>query len=69
MAYSSNQSLSKAFMILEVLNVSRTGMTASEVAERTGLPASTVHRFLQNSASSVTWRGSPMTSSTRSDSP
>jgi IclR family acetate operon transcriptional repressor len=46
--YSSNQSLAKAFMILEVLNVSRSGMTASEVAERIGLPASTVHRFLQN---------------------
>ena len=46
--YSSNRSLAKAFGILEVLNVTRSGMTASEVAERTGLPASTVHRFLQN---------------------
>ena len=35
-------------MILEVLNVTRSGVTASEVAGRTGLPASTVHRFLQN---------------------
>ena len=48
MPYSSNQSLAKAFMILEVLNVTRSGMTASEVAGRTGLPTSTVHRFLQN---------------------
>jgi IclR family acetate operon transcriptional repressor len=46
--YSSNRSLAKAFMILEVLNVTRSGMTASEVAERAGLPPSTVHRFLQN---------------------
>ena len=45
---SSNQSLAKAFLILEALNVTRSGMTASEVAGRTGLPASTVHRFLQN---------------------
>jgi IclR family acetate operon transcriptional repressor len=45
---SSNQSLAKAFLILEALNVTRSGLTASEVAGRTGLPASTVHRFLQN---------------------
>ena len=45
---SSNQSLAKAFLILEALNVTRSGMTASEVAERTKLPVSTVHRFLQN---------------------
>jgi DNA-binding IclR family transcriptional regulator len=46
--YSSNQSVAKAFAILEVLNVTRSGMTASEVVERAGLPPSTVHRFLQN---------------------
>lgn len=48
MSYSSNQSLAKAFAILEVLNLTRRGMTSSEVAGQTGLPVSTVHRFLQN---------------------
>ncbi|MBX9846043.1 MAG: IclR family transcriptional regulator [Xanthobacteraceae bacterium] len=48
MPYSSNQSLAKAFAILEVLNLTRGGMTASEVAARTGLPTSSAHRFLQN---------------------
>jgi DNA-binding IclR family transcriptional regulator len=47
-SYSRNQSLAKAFVMLEVLNVTRHGMTASEVADRSGFPTSTVHRFLQN---------------------
>jgi DNA-binding IclR family transcriptional regulator len=48
LAYSHNQSLTKAFAIFEALNVAQSGLTASEVAVRAGLPASTAHRFLQN---------------------
>ena len=50
MAYSPNHSLAKAFSILEVLNGTRGGLTASEVAARAELPVTTTHRFLQNLA-------------------
>jgi IclR family transcriptional regulator, acetate operon repressor len=48
MAYSRNQSLAKAFSILEVLNAAQRGLTASEVGTQTGLPVTTTHRFLRN---------------------
>jgi DNA-binding IclR family transcriptional regulator len=50
MAYSQNNSLSRAFAILESLNDARAGLTATEVASRTGLPVGTAHRFLKNLA-------------------
>jgi IclR family acetate operon transcriptional repressor len=50
MAYSPNHSLVKAFSILEALNGSHGGLTASEVAAQAELPVSTTHRFLQNLA-------------------
>jgi IclR family KDG regulon transcriptional repressor len=48
LSYSQNNSLAKAFAIFEALNVAQGGLTATEVAVRAGLPASTAHRFLQN---------------------
>ncbi|MBV9236847.1 MAG: IclR family transcriptional regulator [Xanthobacteraceae bacterium] len=48
MTYFPNQSLQKAFRILETLNLAHGGLTAGEITARTGLPTSTVHRFLQN---------------------
>jgi DNA-binding IclR family transcriptional regulator len=48
LAYFRNHSLQKAFRILETLNLAHGGLTAGEVAARTALPTSTVHRFLQN---------------------
>ncbi len=48
MSYPRNQSLAKAFAILEVMNAAQEPLTASEIAVQTGLPISTAHRFLQN---------------------
>jgi DNA-binding IclR family transcriptional regulator len=48
LAYSRNHSVAKAFAILEALNAAQEGLTASEVAQRAGLPSSTTHRFLLN---------------------
>lgn len=47
MAYAPNKSLRKAFAILECLNMTRDGLTASEVSKRTGIASATTHRFLK----------------------
>lgn len=47
MVYVPNKSLRKAFTILECLNLTRDGLTATEVARRTGIPSATTHRLLK----------------------
>jgi DNA-binding IclR family transcriptional regulator len=47
MVYAPNKSLRKAFAILECLNLSRDGLTASEVAKRADIPSATTHRLLK----------------------
>jgi DNA-binding IclR family transcriptional regulator len=48
MAYSPNLSLRKAFAVLECLNLQHHGLTATEVARRTGIPSATAHRLLRD---------------------
>ena len=48
MTYARNNSVARAFAILQALNDARNGLTASEVGRRTGLTPGTAHRFLTN---------------------
>jgi DNA-binding IclR family transcriptional regulator len=47
MVYVPNKSLRRALTILEGLNASRDGLTATEVARLTGIPSATTHRLLK----------------------
>ena len=48
MTYRRNKSLLRAFTILEALNVADRGLSATELALRTGISIATTHRFLSN---------------------
>lgn len=47
MVYVPNKSLRRALTVLEGLNSSRNGLTATEVAKLTGIPSATTHRLLK----------------------
>jgi IclR family acetate operon transcriptional repressor len=63
MSYSPNKSIRKAFAVLECLNQTSGGLTASEVSRRVKIPSATTHRLLKElvTLGYVRWDGKRQT--------